>query len=245
MKFSDVVLSRSRVSDQIKDALKQAILNGEFKSGDKFPREDQIAATFKVSKVSVREALRDLEGEGIIEKRRGIFGGNFVAQPGMSQMDDLLANYYQFGTITPQELLELGQLMEPTLVSVAVRRRTDKDLERIRINIEEREQCAAAGKVSSRKIPEFHNIIADSCQNQLFSAIMRSLMNVAVRLLPRTAVTADDFAAHLRYSKELYDCIARQDEKAAQACMLSIFEKLMEILRRSSGEAQDQTSAYR
>jgi len=37
MKFSDVVVNRSRVSDQIKDALKNAILSGEFKPGDKLP----------------------------------------------------------------------------------------------------------------------------------------------------------------------------------------------------------------
>lgn len=236
MTFGDVVLSRSRVSDQIKDALKQAILNGEFKSGDKLPREDQIATAFKVSKVSVREALRDLEGEGIVEKRRGIFGGNFIAQPGASKMLDLMANYYQFGTITPQELLEFGQLMEPTLVSVAVRRRTENDLERIRVNIAERDQCLAADKISSRKIPEFHGIIADSCQNQLFSVVMRALLDVAAKLLPKTGVTREDFETHLRYSKELYDCMVRQDEKAAQASMLSIFEKFMEMLRRDNAE---------
>jgi GntR family transcriptional regulator, transcriptional repressor for pyruvate dehydrogenase complex len=234
MKWTEVLIKRARVSDQIKDALKQTILSGEFKPGEKLPREDQIAATFKVSKVSVREALRDLEGDGIIEKRRGIFGGNFVAQPGVSKMDDLMANYYQFGTITPQELLEFAQLLEPTLVSVAVRRRTDKDLEKIRVNIEEREQCLAAGKISSRMIPEFHGIVADSCQNQLFSVVMRSLMNVAVKLLPQTSVTGADYETHLLYSKELYDCMVKQDEKAAQALMMSIFEKFMEILRRDN-----------
>jgi GntR family transcriptional regulator, transcriptional repressor for pyruvate dehydrogenase complex len=242
MKLTDVVIKRGRVSDQIKEAIRQAILNEEFSSGDKLPREDQLADTFKVSKVSVREALRDLETDGIIEKRRGLFGGNFVAQPGISKMDDLMANYYQFGTITPQELLEFAQLIEPTLVSVAVKRRTDKDLERIRVNIEEREQCLAAGKISSRKIPEFHGIVADSCQNQLFSVVMRSLMNVAVKLLPQTSVTQADFETHLLYSKELYDCMVKQDQKAAQASMMNIFEKFMEILRRDNEGKASQES---
>jgi GntR family transcriptional regulator, transcriptional repressor for pyruvate dehydrogenase complex len=239
MKLSEVVLSRGRISDQIKNAIKRAILDGEFKPGDKLPREDEIAVTFKVSKVSVREALRDLEGDGIIEKRRGIFGGNFVAQPGMSKMTDLMANFYQFGTVTPRELLELGQIMEPTSVSIAVKRRTDKDLERIRTNIQEREEAIAAGKVVSRKIPEFHNIVADSCQNQLFSAIMRSLMNTAVQLLPKDAVTTDDYQAHLRYSKDLFECMVRRDEKAAKKLMLNIFGKFMEIVRRDDNKAAD------
>lgn len=233
MEFSDIVLSRSRVSDQIKKALKQAILSGQFKSGDKFPREDEIAASFKVSKVSVREALRDLEGEGIIEKRRGLFGGNFVIQPGIDKMSDLVENYYQFGTVTAEELLECGRMLEPTMVSLGVRRRTDKDLDKMSVNIQEREACVAAGKISGRKITEFHRIIADSCQNQPFSFFVHALMDVSVKLLAQTSVTAEDFEAHLRYSRELYDCMLKQDEKRAQKSMLSIFDKLMEIHQRS------------
>ena len=239
MKLSEVVLSRGRISDQIKTAIKQAILDGEFKPGSKLPREDEIAVNFKVSKVSVREALRDLEGEGIIEKRRGIFGGNFIAQPGMSKMTDLMANFCQFGTVTPRELLELGQIMEPTSVSIAVKRRTEEDLERIRINIREREEALSVGKLANRKIPEFHNIIADSCQNQLFSAIMRSLMNTAVQLLPKDSVTRDDYEAHLRYSRDLHECMVRRDEKAAKKLMLNIFEKFMEIVGRGDNRVSD------
>jgi len=233
MKFGDVVVNRSRVSDQIKDALKNAILNGEFKPGDKLPREDEIAETFKVSKVSVREALRHLETEGIVEKRRGIFGGNFVVQPGISKMHDLMANYYQFGTITPEELLEFAQLIEPTMVSVAVGRRSDEDLRRMLTNIQEREECLAAGKISGRKITEFHGIIADSCQNQLFSVVIRALLNVTAKLLPENSVTMEDFKYHLRYSQELYDCMVKHDEKKARKFMLSIFEKFREIFQRN------------
>lgn len=233
MRFSDVVVNRSRVSDQIKDALKNAILNGEFKPGDKLPREDQIAETFKVSKVSIREALRQLETEGIVEKRRGMLGGNFVVQPGISKMRDVLANYYQFGTITPEELLEFAQMIEPTMVSVAVRRRTDEDLHRMLTNIQEREECLAAGKISSRRMTEFHGIIADSCQNQFFSMVIRALLGVTAKLLPQKSVTMEDFKYHLQYSKELYECMVKKDDKKARKFMLSIFQKFMEIFQRN------------
>jgi GntR family transcriptional repressor for pyruvate dehydrogenase complex len=117
------------VTDQITDILKQAILSGEYKPGDKFSREDEIAVKFKVSKVSVQEALRNLEMEGLVEKRRGIFGGNFIAQPGMHKTDDLMATFYQFGSVTPAELLDFGLMLEPALLGTVVERRTDKDLE--------------------------------------------------------------------------------------------------------------------
>jgi GntR family transcriptional regulator, transcriptional repressor for pyruvate dehydrogenase complex len=232
--FTGIVLSRGRISDQIKDVLKQAILNGEFKPGDKLPREDQIAASFRVSKVSVREALQGLEGEGIVEKRRGALGGNFVGQPGGSKMNDLMENYYQFGTVTPEELLDFGQMLEPSLVSIAVKRRTDKDLVRMRTNIAECKACMTAGKISGRLILEFHGIIADSCQNQLCSVVWHALINVSAKLLPNV-LTREDFITHLNYSEELYECMLRQDESAARSSMLSIFEKFIEIHKRAKG----------
>jgi len=80
------VLPRPRLSDQIRDELKRMILHGDLKRGVKLPTEEQLAAQLKVSKVSVREALRNLETEGLIEKRRGVHGGSFVAHPGSEKM---------------------------------------------------------------------------------------------------------------------------------------------------------------
>lgn len=242
MKLNDVVLSRARVSDQIKDALKNAIMNGEFKPGNKLPREDEIAAIFKVSKVSVREALRDLETDGIIEKRRGTFGGNFVIQPGANKMHDLMANYYQFGTITPEELLEFSQLVEPTMVTLAVKRRNDDDLRKMLNNIKEREACITAGKISGQRITEFHGIVADSCKNQLFSVVTRALLNVTAKLLPQKIVTMEDFKYHLHHSKKLYQCMLKQDEVKAHKYMVTIFEKFVEISRRNKNKIPSKDS---
>ena len=215
MKLTGVDLSHGRISDRIKNTLKQSILSGEFKPGEKLPREDQLAASFKVSKVSVREALRDLEGEGIIEKRRGIHGGNFVAQPGISKIDDLMSNLYHFGTITEKEFFEFGALLEQALVPLLTRRRTEQDLERMRKNIEEREAAMATGKLSVGKIPEFYRILADSCKNKLCSALVRSFIKVSNSVSPRIEVTRKDCEAFLAFSKELYECIRNQDESAA------------------------------
>jgi len=53
--FQNIVLRQERLSDQVKHHLKQAILDGKFKPGDKLPPENQIAEIFKVSKVTARE----------------------------------------------------------------------------------------------------------------------------------------------------------------------------------------------
>ncbi len=71
---------------------------------------------------TAREALREMESEGLIEKRRGIHGGSFVAQPGSEKIGQGVNNLYRFGALTPEELVEFRQILEPALVALAVER---------------------------------------------------------------------------------------------------------------------------
>jgi GntR family transcriptional regulator, transcriptional repressor for pyruvate dehydrogenase complex len=233
MALNDVVLNRTRVTDQITDILKQSILSGEFKPGDKFPREDEIAVKFKVSKVSVREALRNLEMEGLVEKRRGIFGGNFIAQPGMHKMNELMSNFYQFGSVTPTELIEFRRMLEPALLGVVVTHRTDEDLGKMRVNIQEIEKGVASGKINPDKILEFHHIVAEACHNQLSAAVVKALTNVCGGIADAALLTLDDGKQHLGFSKRLYDCILRQDKEGAQKAIMAHFKAFEKHLDRS------------
>lgn len=56
---------------QLADALRQAILSGELPAGDQFPTENDLCRAHGVSRFTVREALRELQSEGLIARRRG------------------------------------------------------------------------------------------------------------------------------------------------------------------------------
>lgn len=61
--------------------LERLIVSRRLHAGDKLPAEIDIAAALGVSRMTLRQALASIEGKGLIERRRGRFGGNFVAQP--------------------------------------------------------------------------------------------------------------------------------------------------------------------
>src|SRR6266705_816857 len=71
------------------DQLRRAIHNGSFVPGDKFPPERELSKQLGVSRASVREAIRVLEGEGYVETRRGASGGMIVLD--RAQTEDRLA----------------------------------------------------------------------------------------------------------------------------------------------------------
>jgi GntR family transcriptional regulator len=68
---------------QLKCALISAIESGEWQSGQRLPNEDKLAESFGVSKVTVRQALRDLSEVGYIRREQG--RGTFVSRPKVDQ----------------------------------------------------------------------------------------------------------------------------------------------------------------
>lgn len=232
----DVGIRQQRLSDQVKDVLKQAIFDGRYKHGDKLPPEDQIAKKFNVSKVTAREALREMESEGLIEKRRGIYGGSFVSQPGSEKMGDLVANYYRFGTLTPEELVEFRQILEPALVALAAKRRNEEDLAALRENIEVVEAAIDSGRPNQAKGIDFHRLIGNACHNRLISVVMEALANVFLEILAKVPMTLEDARGDLEYNKQFYQYLRDGESEAAAELMVAHFQTLGDIIERSKHE---------
>ncbi len=234
--FQNVVLRKEKLSRQIKEVLKQAIFEGKFKPGDKLPPETQLVEQLKVSKVTLREALHEMESEGLIEKRRGIYGGSFIAQPGSEKIEQVINNFYQFSGLSPEELVEFRQILEPELAAIAVERRTSEDLEAMKINIQEVETAISKGIPDQAKGIHFHCLIANACHNRLTSAIMSALVKVFLEVLSKVPMTLEDARGDLEYNKKFYEFMLKGQKDEARQLMVTHFKTLMDIIERSKKE---------
>jgi GntR family transcriptional repressor for pyruvate dehydrogenase complex len=230
MEFDEFSIDRARVSDQVKKILKQAVIDGKLKPGDKIPTEEKMAQQFKVSKVTVREALRDLEAEGLIEKRRGLYGGSFITHHGSKKIGELVIDSYRIGAITPEELVDFRQILEPALAALAVERRTDEDLRAIQLIIEEVEEGIRRGRPNRSKAIEFHRLLADACHNRMISMVMGALVKVFEEILSRIPMTLEDAKVDLEHCRKTYDYLAGRNKKKAQDLMVAHFRTLSQII---------------
>src|SRR4051812_49660109 len=82
-----VPAQRVRSFDHIVGQIRDAISSGGIQPGERLPSERDLGVAFGVSRTTLREALRALEAQGVIEIRTGSRGGAFVAESG----SDLLA----------------------------------------------------------------------------------------------------------------------------------------------------------
>jgi GntR family transcriptional repressor for pyruvate dehydrogenase complex len=232
MEFDGLSIDRTRVSDQVKKVLKQAMMEKKLKPGDKIPTEEKMAKQFKVSKVTVREALRDLESEGLIEKKRGLYGGSFISHPGSEKIGEWVINSFRTGAITPEELVDFRQILEPALVTLAVERRTEEDLRVIHFIIKEIEEGILRGKPNRSKAIEFHRLIAEACHNRLISMVMEALVNVFIEILSKIPMTLEDAKVDLDYCRRTYNYLACRNKNKAHDLMINHFKTLAQIIER-------------
>lgn len=110
--------------------LEELILDGTLQPGDKVPSERQLTQRLKVSRPTIREALKNLRGRGVIETRHG--QGSFV----VGMLDDVnnetpLARLYYSHPRLLYDLLEVRELLECEAAQLAAERGTEKDFYKI------------------------------------------------------------------------------------------------------------------
>ena len=111
---------KSSVSQQVFDQLQGQILAGAWKSGDKLPSENDLAAQFGVSRVTVRNALQKLSGLGLIETRFG--EGSFVRGPEAGAAFNQLVPMLYLGEETARDVLTFRRMVEGPICEIACRR---------------------------------------------------------------------------------------------------------------------------
>lgn len=120
---------------QIAKQIRDMILNGELKIGDKLPAERALAQEFGTSRASIREAMSALEMLGIIECRSG--QGNFIRADGSSgSIDGELLRALLMGH-DPYEIFEARLELEPNIAAMAASRATEEEKEVLQKKLEE------------------------------------------------------------------------------------------------------------
>src|SRR5258708_900182 len=128
--FKITGLNRRRVHESVADQIRQAIFGGLLAPGHKLPPEREMAERFQTSRVALREALRDLEKEGMITIKQGFGGGAFVSDfdNALRALLHSLSTVVKLGRAKSTHLSEVRAILEPEISSLATLRATSADL---------------------------------------------------------------------------------------------------------------------
>src|SRR5664279_4925935 len=103
-----------KASDILADDLRERILRGEFPEGTALPPERELVTQTRMSRTTVREALRILEVQGLVGIRTGRAGGAFVQRPGGESVASSVSLVIRGQHIRMAALMETREALEPS-----------------------------------------------------------------------------------------------------------------------------------
>ncbi len=213
-----------KVADQIKDW----VVERDLKQGAKLPSEAEMIRLFKVSKGTVREAMRILEAQGLVVTRPGPGGGSFVGKVSLERAKSLLANYFYFQDLSVSDIYQMRKVVEPELAaSLAGQLAPDQIAELRRLVRQYSEPAGSPEEERDQHIASltFHAKLAEYAQNPLL-AFMVSFM---ARILTDLTVYRRLYEPHneelrargQRHQLDLVEALEAGDADRAEAIMRS------------------------
>lgn len=121
-------ISAPKAADVLAEALRTRIRSGEWPEGYALPTERELSAQTALSRTSVREALRMLEVDGLIEIRPGRNGGARVRRPAGDELTRQLELFIWGRNIAAEHLHDVREALEALGAEGAARRRTEADI---------------------------------------------------------------------------------------------------------------------
>ncbi|MFI5612311.1 FadR/GntR family transcriptional regulator [Amycolatopsis sp. NPDC051903] len=143
--------------------LLDAITLGLLDDAEQLPSEAELAAQFRVSTVTVREALAVLRQQGLVETRRGRGGGSFVRTPDWPSPSTWSA---RLRLVSLSDLRDFGDhylAIAGSAARLAAERSTPEDLERLRLTSED--LLRTGGPEATRAERHFHLEVAAAAQS--------------------------------------------------------------------------------
>ena len=176
-------VKQPRVSEEVFNQLKRAILSNDFKAGDKLPSERELAEQFQVSRVVIREALRTLENAGFLTIRQGSTGGAYVTELKFEQVANSCLDLFLADKISIPELHQVRILIEPEVARQAALNVTPEMSERLVKAYEAEHPHGASLREDIESATTVHFILAEMCGNRFLEALVNSLLKLSRNIL--------------------------------------------------------------
>ena len=117
-----------RAYDQMIAAIENEVFSQRLKCGDKLPTERQLRDQYELSRGSVREALRVLEQRGLIQIRKGPWGGAFISKLSAHTVSRTLSDFMRQANISYTQMIEFRESIETRAAGFAAERATPEDI---------------------------------------------------------------------------------------------------------------------
>lgn len=201
---------RSALADQVIAQLRTQITSGEWPVGSRIPTEPELVEQLGVARNTVREAVRALAHNGLLDIRQG--SGTYVVAT--SELAGVM--HRRFTDADPRHVGELRSVLEASAARLAALRRTDRDLAVLDTALERREQAWKSGEAETfvQADATFHQAVVATSHNDVLAQLYADLGEV-LRDFLRSDVGSELVAEQYLDHARLLEAIRAGDAEAA------------------------------
>ena len=221
--------ARRRLHEEVAEQLRDAILDARFPAGQKLPPERELAQEFRVNRTSIREAIKVLEGLGLVTVRQG--DGATVRPVVDASLELLGPMIFHGGRIDLGLVAEMTEVMRPMLLEMgrlAIERCGPSDLAAIRVL---RDVVADAAGDREARFEALHDllvVLADMTHNRVWQMVARRLRHL-LRQEPIAAARARLRRDPGRFVARIDACLDALDRKRPVEAVTAL-QRLIAVL---------------
>lgn len=219
--------------DEIAQQIKDMIVHGQLKMGDKLPSTKELSERFGVGRSTMREALSALKAMGLIEIRQG--GACRVIRQAPAEVSLPEWTSLRMNRTTLLELMEVRQSLEISIAAIAARKRTPEDLAQLQLIMQDMENSINDDAEGERTDLVFHELLVQATHNAIMMQTcdsIRNAMEMMIRDIRRAELYSNQEVAVqlLKEHKVIYEAIHSGDPELASQAMRVHLEHVESIL---------------
>jgi GntR family transcriptional regulator, transcriptional repressor for pyruvate dehydrogenase complex len=222
---------KTKVYAEVAAQIQRLISDGRLGPGDRLPPERELAEVFGVSRGSVRDAIRILEAQGLVEARHG--EGTVVRQIPIDSIVTPLARALAAGKDETADLFDMRKMLEPPVVRAAALRATDEDVRELEHILDRQAERIAAGEMALEEDRAFHYRLAVAAKNRAVLRTVDVLMDLLLESRVRSLAAEGRARKSLEGHRRIMEAIRRRDADGAAAAMRAHIEEIEMALKRS------------
>jgi GntR family transcriptional repressor for pyruvate dehydrogenase complex len=227
-------VKQNRIAVAIVNQLKAAILSGRFKPGERMPTERELTEQFQVSRVVVREAIRELEIKGFVKILQGPTGGAYVTDLSLDQLNNAFLDLFHSNKLSVAELIQTRILVECEIARLASAQARPESAPQLQEALEAEGSGGLPLSVLIATRLMVHHHLAEMSGNRLLQAIATSLFRLTGEVILEVKPVQKIIHRPEEHA-EIVRAVLGRDPNAAAAAMKRHLENMGEKLVKLEG----------
>ena len=228
-------VEKKKAYEDIVQQIRTLIEEGKLKRNDHLPSERDLSETFRVSRTTVREAIRTLESMKLLQSRQG--NGTYVVASSEESLIHPLAVALFNEKDDIRDIFYIRKIIEPHVAELAAENATPQEIEEMERILQQQEESIGHGENIIETDSAFHNLMVKATTNRVMERLIAALIDLLKQSREKYLTEDENYeraTRSLEGHQRILSAVKKGDGDAARKSMLSHLEDIEEIIFHKS-----------